>query len=167
MNDGQTIFALFFAISWGIVSNVLHRWKPFHYALCFKQGFFQPTCRTFWSWVLLNILPWFLFAIVLVWLKDAEIETWTCSAAGRLVLRTAPPGLIPFGTYHLWLALVHASPTRYYGESQHAVPQDYRRSEPNTKYLRLPLSGRAQRRGVVGNLISGLLYLGFALFARI
>jgi hypothetical protein len=155
---------LFFAISWGIVSNVIHRWKPFHYALCFKQGFFQATCRTFWSWLLLNILPWVGFAVVLVWLKYAAVDKWTYGSAGLLVLRTAPAGLIPFGAYHLWLSLIHAFPLRFYAETQ--APTPYSDAEPNAACLGLPLSGRAQRRGIVGNLISGLIYLGFGLLAR-
>jgi len=160
MNTGQTIFALFFAISWGIVSNVLHPWKPFHYALCFKQGFFQPTCRMFWSWILLNILPWLLFAVVLVWLRDAKVKNWTYGAASLLVLRTAPPGLIPFGAYHLWLALIHSFPTQFYGETIQGSFGD-----PNIESLRLPTSGRSKQRGIAGNLISGLIYVGFGLFA--
>lgn len=56
MNESQTIFSLFFAISWGIVSNVLPRWKPFHYALWCHRGFWQPTRRILAAFTLLNLV---------------------------------------------------------------------------------------------------------------
>src|SRR5438874_6156173 len=109
MNEAQAIFTLFFAISWGIVSNVLPRWKPFHYAMCFRKGFWKPTWRALIAFVLLNVVPWVIFVFVLVWLRGPAMtkpEDWTLSAAFMLIVRAILPGLVPFGCYRLWIAVL-------------------------------------------------------------
>lgn len=181
MNDAQTIFTLFFAISWGIVSNVLPRWKPFHYALfCVNH---QPTCRLIASWVLLNIFPWTLFWWSLVWLsycpKMKPGGYWpTLSIVSHSIL---PGFFIPFGFYHLWLALMHASPTCFFFETDDKVPTGFGKfkvkikvenkddvevevdeAEPNATSLGLMDEGR-NYRGLRGNGCFGIVGLALGM----
>jgi hypothetical protein len=180
MNDAQTIFTLFFAISWGIQSNVLPRWKPFHYALCWPAKIRPMTepvefyvhwhpafYRLIASWLLLNILPWFLFAVVLFALGrcTAQVDDWRSWSPFWLVVRAVLPGLIPFGCYRLWLSLMHASPTCFFAKTEHRVPRPFRKTkrecspvEPSARSLGLMVPGR-RIPGIVGNAVAGSIYL--------
>lgn len=170
MNDSQTIFTLVFAISWGIASNVLPRWKPFHYALCFHCAFWKPTNRMFASWALLNILPWCLFGVVLVCLhsKPNQICKWDYCATLCLVVRSFFPGIIPFGAYHLWLTTMHCFPTCFYAETQQKVPLPFRNTcqknlksdiEPDATSLGLMFTGRDKCRVAFWNGFFGFVYI--------
>lgn len=168
MNDAQIIFTLFFAISWGIVSNVLPRWKPFHYAVAFK-----PTLkRLALSWAMLNFLPWILFVCVLGLLarQSAEVKDWHSLSNLWLILRAVFPGLIPFGSYHLWLAIVHAKPMSFYAQTPSDVPAAFQRqvdngieeSEPDATSLGLLVPSR-RWPGILGNGLWGITCLGLGL----
>lgn len=169
MNETQTIFTLFFAISWGIVSNVLPRWKPFHYAMFWHQDFWQPTRRIFVAFTLMNIVPWLVFVIVLVWLRGDSLtkDCWTLSVASFLIVRAILPGLVPFGCYRLWLAIIQTWSNYFYAESQLKVPEEFRVAEgcptiePDKKSLNL------QFDGACNNLCFGVLYIAFSLLSLI
>lgn len=169
MNEAQSIFTLFFAISWGIVSNVLPKWKPFHYAMLFHKGFCQPTRRVALAFVMLNILPWILFVVVLVWLRaDGLLTTdWTFKAAFSLIPRAVLPGLAPFGCYRLWLTAIRAFPTRFYAPSQEQVPEAFRSPadtdpmEPDVVWLRINSAGTGT------DFCIGLIYVSFCFLALV
>src|SRR5262245_11643443 len=119
MNEAQTIFTIFFAISWGAMSNVLPRWKPFHFAMVGRKDCWRPTIRTGFAFVMFNVVPWLLFSLVLYWLRGTPIQQsgpneWSLPMSFKLILRAIIPGLIPYGCYRLWLAAVHWCPKRFY-----------------------------------------------------
>jgi hypothetical protein len=167
MNEAQTVFLLFFAISWGIVSNVLPRWKPFHYAMWWHEGFWQPTRRILAAFALLNLVPWLLFILILVWLRGDPFakEDWTFANASLLMARAILPGMVPFGCYRLWMAMVQTWPSVFYATNQQQVPEDFRAkegsppSEPDTESLRLRLPGARS------NFWFGVVYVAFGLLA--
>jgi hypothetical protein len=171
MNDAQTVFTLFFAISWGIVSNVLPRWKPFHYALFWYDGFWQPTYRLLLAFGLFNIIPWLYCIFGLFVLRGDSLlpSEWTFCVALMLMLRAIVPGMmVPFGCYRLWLTFVHWWPNAFYAKDQSGVPELFRSScgscsapiEPDFKSLALHTPGATK------NLIAGLLWIasGFLVF---
>jgi hypothetical protein len=169
MNDAQAVFTLFFAISWGIVSNVLPRWKPFHYAMWSYPDFQQPTRRILLAFILLNILPWVSFALVLFCLRARApgLEKWNLGAYILLIFRTIFPGLAPFGFYRIWIAVIQSWPTLFYAEKQDLVPEPFRTAngstavqvEPDIETLRLRLPGAGK------NFCFGVIYVAFGLFA--
>lgn len=184
MNDAQIIFTLFFAISWGIVSNVLPRWKPFHYAFMWPskiRPMSEPVVfyvkwhpafnRLIASWILLNVLPWCLFIGVLIHLSGdvGKVNCWHSYSTFWLILRAMVPGMIPFGSYHLWLALIHFKPLCFYFRTQTEVPKPFRQRktlaweehlcEPDARSLGLRGGRRRNRRGGLSNLAVGIAYL--------
>jgi hypothetical protein len=171
MNETQAIFTLFFAISWGVVSNVLPRWKPFHYALAFHCGFWQPTWRLLVACTLLNVIPWIIFVLVVVWLRgDAlQLNDWTFLAGLLLIVRAVLPGLVPFGCYRVWLAIIRIFPTCFYGENPDAVPPEFRAKrqansppmEPDVEHLDI------RPAGVWKDLGFGIFYIGFCFLALV
>jgi hypothetical protein len=161
MNVGQTVFTVFFAIAWGIVSNVMPRWKPFNYALCFRQGYRLATVRLVVAFILLNILPWLACAFVLFVLRtEADMpKNWTRDQYFALVIRAMLPGLMPFGFYRLWIATCECCPRCFYPQHQNGVPEIFRTDagkvpiEPDIDYLHL------NNDGAVRNLLVGLAYI--------
>jgi hypothetical protein len=163
MNEAQMIFTLFFAISWGIVSNVLPKWKPFHYALFSRK---QPRRRAIVAFVILNVLPWVIFILVLVRLRGPAImkpEEWTLSLGFMLIFRAIIPGLAPFGCYRLWIALLQSCPRFFYeaSSSQTEAKPMGPPNEPTVESLRL------QTDGVFWNYFFALVYLGLSFLARL
>src|SRR5437870_11412911 len=171
MNETQAIFTLFFAISWGVVSNVLPRWKPFHYALFFYPGFWQPTRRLLVACTLLNVTPWLIFIFVIVWLRGDPLQPneWTFLAGLLLIVRAILPGLVPFGCYRVWLALIRLFPTQFYAENQDAVPREFRVEQQTTSPPMEPDIGRLDIRqaGALKDLGFGVFYIGFFLLALV
>ncbi len=105
MNESQTVFTVLFAISWGTVSNVLPRWKPFHESLLWKIR--EVTWRFIVAFIFLNLVPWIFLAWVLFLLQGPSLakDEWSSGSALRLILGAMVPGLIPFGCYRVWLAI--------------------------------------------------------------
>jgi len=130
MNEAQTIFTIFFAISWGTVSNVLPRWKPFNFPLFCRLP--QATKRACLAFVLFNLVPAFLFVVVMIWLRGPSIAAdgagWTWSHGfSSLIWRAVLPGLLPlFGVYRLWMAIVESRPNTFYLRQGSDAPADLR-----------------------------------------
>ncbi len=152
MSETQTIFTVFFAISWGVMSNVLPKWKPFHYAMFGICKFCQPTRRIVVAFMLFNVLPWTFFVVVLFGLWDDKLETlqmtgWIRVWIGfKLIMRAIVPGMAPFGFYRLWLATIQIWPKAFYAATQREVPCAFRsykdpRHEPSLDMLRLNPKG--------------------------
>jgi hypothetical protein len=91
-------------------------------------GFWQPTRRILSAFVLLNIVPWMMCAWVLFLLRNEppDLKTWTLGTACVLIFGAMFPGLIPFGCYRLWLAIVQMQPAYFYAEKQDQVPEKFR-----------------------------------------
>jgi hypothetical protein len=114
MNESQTVFTVLFAISWGNISNVLPRWKPFHEALVWKIR--EVTWRFIVAVIFMNLVPWIFLAWVLFLLQGPGLTQgeWTVSNALRLILSAMVPGLIPFGCYRFWLAINQKFSSSFY-----------------------------------------------------
>jgi len=171
VNETQVIFTLFFAISWRIVSNVLPRWKPFHFALCFRRDFWQPTRRFLTAVIMLDLLPWIVFVLVFHWLRGLTLlpDKWTCWNTFLLIPRAILPGLVPFGFYHLWISVIEWWPLAFYAQNQNQVPEPFRSCdgekrvmiEPDAATLRLGSAGAPK------NFCFGFINVCFCLFALI
>jgi hypothetical protein len=169
LNEAQAIFTLFFAISWGIVSNLLPHWKPFHYAMWWRRGFWQPTRRILAAFTILNLIPPVFFVVILICLRGDALtkDEWTLAAAFLLIPRAILSGLVPFGSYHLWIAMIQQWPTFFYAKNQQAVPEGFRvpsdsaPNEPDVESLHLRSPGAPQ------NFCFGVIYLAFGLLALI
>ena len=170
MNDSQAIFTLFFAISWGIVSNVLPRWKPFHFAMFGERRFPQPLHRAVVAFLLFNALPWLFFVSVLLSLGGAEsmAREWNIWLALCIIPRAIIPGLVPFGFYRVWVAVIQYFPSWFYAASQEKRRERFRRPtcsdldpiEPDMTHLPLQFitsSGRPRAPGRRWVLFFGLL----------
>jgi hypothetical protein len=174
MNETQIVFTVFFAISWGAVFTSLTRWKPFHYAMIFEKDFCQPTCRLIVAWVVLNLLPWTLFGMALYWLRGefCPSKDWTISTPALVVVRGVLPGLVPFGSYKIWLALIQYFPSCFYAKNQNSVPKPFYVELEEEKIPKIPIEPTQQDlnltdAGWLRNLIFGFIYLGFVAFALI
>lgn len=170
MNDTQTVYTIFFAISWGIVANALTRWKAFNFGLIFRRDFGKPTIRILSAFLLLNCLPWLLFVLTLYALNDVGRKfgvTWNVCDFGGLVFSAILPGLAPFGCYRLWLAWVESSPTSFYAATKDELPSTLRgrkRNPIDPTIEDLGLSGEGLWRNLVAAVVylacSGLAWLG-------
>ena len=67
MNDGQQLFALFYAILYGVFTTVTHRWRPFQF------GYREGTRRALLSLFFLAACPFFYFVVVMVFLQRHPI----------------------------------------------------------------------------------------------
>lgn len=176
MTVAASIYTLFFAISWGIVSNALPRWKPFHYAMLLHplwdskgKRFWQPTCRLLLSWVLLNIIPWCIFVWDFAWLQARPLPLSPDFGSGfRFIMRVVVPGLVPFALYRLWLVIVQWRPTMFYAAKQEDIPEPFLFTngeklakvsprEPDKESLGILSAGESY--GLLGDLTGGLLLL--------
>jgi hypothetical protein len=173
MSPEQTVFTVVFAIAWGTEANVLARWKPFHFAMWWNRKLWAPTWRILLSFVMLNLVPAFLFILVLCLLPGGARATdeWPRDSLWWLIVSVIQ-GMIPFGCYRTWMAILQFYPQRFYARKQDEVPHRFRRTvpsdnktratdpillEPDMEYLRLDAPG-AER-----NLIFGLLYIAIPL----
>lgn len=177
MNDSQAIFTIFFAISWGIVSNVLPRWKPFHFAMFGERRFPQPMYRAVVAFLLLNILPWVFFACVLVSLggEESRPREWNLRSASWILPRAILPGLLPFRFYRVWVAVIQFFPSLFYAQNQSEVPELFRLAtsshtdliEPDITHLPLrfiPSNGTLRAPGRMWNLFFGFMYISVPCF---
>ena len=167
---GATIYTVFFAISWGTYSNALPRWKPFHYAMLHRA---RPAARLALSWLMLNIIPWILFAWDFAWLQRFPVEINPNLVSGSILVAPAvAPGFVPFGCYRLWLAIVQTCPHCFYYSTQDEVPQPYRRTCPEKgadapsrepDKLSLGLLSICEGQGWIWDAAFGLFFVAFCL----
>lgn len=169
MNEAQTIFTIFFAISWSAMSNVLPRWKPFHYAMFWRSDCWQPTRRTLFAFLMFNVLPWVLFAVVMYWLRGTPIkaEEWTLRGSFLLIVRAVLPGLIPFGCYRVWLAVIHWCPDCFYVKEPSNLPEAVKGQSDGAPYEPTQENLGIKDYGSMGDFVFGLLYVLTCLFALI
>lgn len=163
MNTAQTVFTIFFAISWGNVAGALTRWKPFNGALLFcDAGFLQPTLRYGFSFLMLNVVPWILFAITLV-ILDGPDTRWSFTNAALLTFRAVLPGLIPFGLYRIWQAVIRSYPDYFYARTQDLVPNPFRTTTGNYQVEPDQQSLSIRNDGVVADFLLGAGYVAIFL----
>src|SRR5260370_14776177 len=86
----QTVFMLFFAISWGAVANVQPRWHAFQWPLFFRVR--QARHRCLVAFALLNLLPMIYFGYTLGILVGRGPPQGTALAGA---LHFVVPGVIP------------------------------------------------------------------------
>jgi len=182
MNEAQTVFTIFFAIAWGTVANVLPRWKPFHFTLFSVLPVARR--RALVATTLLNLLPFFLFAVVMWLLSDgdqsdpAKKREWTFLFVLSLVLRAMLPGLVPFGCYRLWLVVIERWRDAFYLPDGDKAPPELlwatakhdkdgkARQAPEPDQVSANLTAETHR-GWLANLVSALIYISLFLCALV
>ena len=103
------IFALFYAIIWGSLFNVLPRWKAFDLAA--KRYDNCAVRRWFLSFAMLNVLPIVFFIIVFLCLERWELGRGV--ASWLLLFLIVLQGFALYGFYWLWVAAVQHWQTFY------------------------------------------------------
>lgn len=170
MNDAQQIYAVFYAIFWGAVFNVLGRWKPFNFGLIFDKEVKHVSRRILLSLLILNIFPILYFASIFYILgfkgKLCEQQWKSLSEVFEMVLSGVIPAFGIIGFYHLWLYFIERKPRKYYINS-HLIPCKYKpyhnaayEAEPGLEKLGIEPSNKHTK---CKNLFAGLFYilLGF------
>jgi hypothetical protein len=140
LNTYQSIFILFFAIFWGLISNVQPRWKAFQFPLICAVGLrWIVLRRVALAVVVMNFLPIAYFAFALWMLRDkAAPPAWPTLA---IVARGVLPAFAIFGMYRIWLGIVEFQPQWFYRANIVQVPAEYRHVEPTFRH-------RLERRSV-------------------
>jgi len=143
MDDGQTVFGVFFAIVWGGILNVAWRWQMF-----------QPLWH---GRILLRIVLSIVFMMVLPIVFFSY--HFNCDCFGFLwswvdVVAAVLPSFSVFAFYRWWMAIVGRWPDCFYWSVGEYVP-DYRLRcvDPSQEKMRIHL-----RIGYWGNCIAGVLY---------
>ena len=116
LNSAQTVFALFFAISWGTAANAQPKWKAFAWGQLRRPKTVQ---RLVLSFVLLNILPVLFFVAVLHLLGGPRwiISAWTFESDVRMCAAVAP-AFASFGFLRIWTSVVQFKPEWFYPQRQ-------------------------------------------------
>jgi hypothetical protein len=172
MNETQTIFTIFFAISWGAMSNALPRWKPFHYAIIERSDCRPTQNRLALSFILFNVTPWLIFAFVMYLLRGPGIDQkgnteWNLGFSFMTIVRAVLPGIAPYGLYRVWLAVVHCYPDQFYFANQAAVPEDIRVEQGQSPHEPTQYDLGIKNYGSQWDLIIGLVYVFVCLCAFI
>jgi hypothetical protein len=128
LNVAQTVFSLFYAISWGLVANGQIRWKAYDWPLAVK-GFSNAAYRP--SWERLKLSLWYLTALpILVYVAIvttlAPLTARLEGAAFALQLLVATVAAqAAFGPYRLWLGKIENDPTRFFYAASSGKVNEY------------------------------------------
>lgn len=133
MNAAQTIFALFFAIFWGLLASVQGRWLAFQPVLTSRQ--------VRWRWVhsftFLNVLPALYFSWTVYQLKGGPtFESLGAFATVREVFGAIMAAFAMFAFYRLWMAVVQSMPEHFYQRAQEQ-DQELKGLDPTFEELKL------------------------------
>src|SRR6266545_4534529 len=93
LNVLQSLFAVFYAIFWGVVANAQPRWRAFNWPVAFK--FTRTRRRLAVAIWLLNLAPVLVFVVFLVMFRGVTLE-W------------APSGVPWLAGLQIFLAIVAA-----------------------------------------------------------
>lgn len=124
MNPMQTLLAVFYAIMWGSLSNVVHRWRAFETGGALRDC--KLVLRFAWSFLLLNLLPIVYLAVVISWplSRPAWIVTgWGPRTVGQIVV-VGLSSLAPFGFYRVWASLVQWKWSWFYSQEGSELPSE-------------------------------------------
>jgi hypothetical protein len=111
-NVAQTIFALFYAITWGMLANVWPRWHAFDVTLKVKEG--SIALKRWWiSFGLLNLAPILSFIVIFMALKSWRLSgpTWW-DGIQLLVVMFQPFTFVGF--YWIWISIVQGCRDTFY-----------------------------------------------------
>lgn len=111
-NAAQSVFTLFYAVTWGALANVWPRWQAFHWSLIgtSKQ---QALQRSILSLVLLNIVPLIFFIVVFLFLNQWRLEGSWWSIFGDLLIIMLQPFVL-YGFYMFWVSIVQRYSKTFY-----------------------------------------------------
>lgn len=116
LNAAQTVFALFFAISWGTVANAQPKWKAFAWGQFREHRTIQ---RLFLSILFLNAVPVVFFVTVLCLLGGPR---WTLVAwdtrAGLQMIAAVVPAFGTFGFLRIWTSVVQWKTQWFYPDER-------------------------------------------------
>ncbi len=120
MNDSQQIYAVFYAIFWGGIFNVLSRWKPFNFGLIsHKRKNIKKLIRKRigLALIIFNVLPIIYFGTIFYILGEQNIcevqkKYWYYMVS--IVLSGIIPAFAILGFYRLWLGIVEKWPKTFY-----------------------------------------------------
>ncbi len=115
LNVLQSLFAVFYAIFWGVVANAQPRWRAFNWPVAFK--FTRTRRRLAVAIWLLNLAPVLVFVVFLVMFRGVTLE-WAPSGvpwlAGLQIFLAIVAAQVPFALNRLWIGTLEHEPTRYY-----------------------------------------------------
>ena len=139
--DNKVVFMLFYAIAWGIVANVQGRWKAFHWPLVHKVK--HARRRVILSLISLNLLPFFFFAYVLLFLGQYNrgVPGVPLHAVIELVVQAMLPSLGVFGFYRIWLGTIERFPQYFYETDPSRLKKAFRHLEPTVSFSSRQKSG--------------------------
>jgi hypothetical protein len=117
LNAVQTVFALFFAISWGTAANAQPKWKAFAWGQVREP---KTIRRLSLSFALLNILPVVFFVAVLQLLGGPQwtITAWNLKADMRICAAVVP-AVGTFGFLRIWTSVVQWKTAWFYPDRKH------------------------------------------------
>jgi hypothetical protein len=114
VNAAQTVFSLFYAITWGALTNVWPRWRAFDWSLTkidSERRYVWRRCVL--SVSLLNIVPILFFVIVFVQLGSWKSNSPQWLAWLRLFFSMLQPFFL-IGVYWVWVAVVQRFRSKFY-----------------------------------------------------
>ena len=153
----QTVFTLFYAITWGTAANSQPRWRAFAWAAPDEAS----RARAWLSMLLLNVFPWVYFVIILWCLSSggwSPLPNWNIVGSLKIFL-SIWPALAPFGFYRIWMACVAHQRERFYG-----VPKDWEEFDEEPEVWRtigiaIHIHSDLNRDFVAGNFRWGFIYI--------
>lgn len=104
MTDFQSLFAIFFAIFWGTISNSWPTRKPFNWPL---YDYSPVRRRLVLSVLLLNVVPLLYFSFVFGFLGQV-------TGLSKNVLLAIIPAFAVFGFYRIWLGITELKANYFY-----------------------------------------------------
>jgi hypothetical protein len=128
LNVPQTVFSLFYAISWGLVANGQIRWKAFDWALA-TRGFRDASYRPSWERLKLSLcyltaLPIIVFIIIVSILASLTPRSEGAVFVFQLLVATIA-AQSAFGPYRLWLGKVENDPMRFFYAAKSGRENEY------------------------------------------
>jgi|SRR5579863_590471 len=119
LNPLQEVFSLFYAITWGSLTNVWPRWKAFDWSSIPNEGG-MAVRRCLLSILMLNALPIAFFIVVFYLLGG-----WVLGGGWRMAAKLAVVLVQPFvliGFYWLWCSIVQRFRASFYPQP---LTEDY------------------------------------------
>ena len=146
LNAAQTLFALFYAITWGALTSVWPKWRAFDWALINEPG--ERACpRGILSLAFFNILPLIFFSGGLFFLNNWVLQGGKISIGIQIIL-IALQSLTLFGFYRIWVSIVQCCTNTFYPEKPFGKGSRY-----------IGLKPELDRKYACNNLRFGLVYL--------
>ena len=105
LNVYQTIFALFYAIMWGGLTNVWPRWRAFDWSLGAVDPEERPIRRCLLAIAVLNLVPIIFFIIVLFVLHYWRFDEWRWLTGIKVFTVMLQPFAL-IGFYWIWVSVV-------------------------------------------------------------